>query len=151
MADVHAHSACVNAWMDRATRGLASEWLLRAFEHGFAVLWHRARQTLGDVTLTAIMDRVLYTAVERFPLLASLEIQATGIKCENLVASAGSLDRDQLAEGIRFVMTQFLTILGNLTSGILAPALHAELSKVGPSERGTPARRGDDTRKRVKT
>ena len=144
MGGDHAHSACVNAWMDRAARGLAPERLLRAFEQGFAVLWQCARQTLGDVTLTAIMDRVLYTAVEQFPLLASLEIQATGIKCEELVASAGRLDRDQLAEGIRFVMTQFLTILGNLTSEILTLALHAELSKVGPNELGTSTRRGED-------
>ena len=145
MADDHAHSVCVNAWMDRATRGLPPELLLRAFEQGFAVLWQRAHLTLGDVTLTAIMDRVLYLAVEQFPLLALLEIQATGIKCEELVASAGRLDRDQLAEGIQFVMTQFLTILGNLTSEILTPALHGELSKVGPSELGAPARQGEDT------
>jgi len=143
MAD--AHTACVNAWMERAARGLAPERLLRAFEQGFAVLWQRARQTLGDVTLLAIMDRVLYIAVEQFPLLAPLGIDAAGIKCEELVVSTGGLDRDQLTEGIRFVMTQFLTILGNLTSEILTPALHSELSKVGPSELGTPARRGEDT------
>jgi len=145
MADDHAHSACVNAWMDRATRGLPPERVLRAFEQGFAVLWQRACQTLGDVTLTAIMDRVLYIAVEQFPLLASVEIQTAGIKCEDLVANASRLDRDLLAEGIRFVMTQFLTILGNLTSEILTPALHGELSKVGPSELGAPDRRGEDT------
>jgi hypothetical protein len=142
MADEHDHGACVNAWMKRATRGLPPERLLRAFEQGFAVLWRRAYQTLGDVTLTAIMERVLFIAVEQFPLLASLEIQPTGIRCEGLLANAGSLHRDQLAKGIRFVMTEFLTVLGNLTAEILTPALHSELSKVGPNELGTSARKG---------
>jgi len=144
-ADEHGHNACVDAWMERAAQGLTPEPLLRAFERGFAVLWRRAHQTLGDVTLTAIMDRVLYTAAEQFPLLAPLAIEATGIKCEELVASAGGMDRDQLAEGIRFVMTQFLSILGSLTSEILTPALHSELSKIGPDKLGTPAHKGEDT------
>lgn len=142
MAEEHDHGACVNAWMKRATRGLPPGRLLRAFEQGFAVVWRRAYQTLGDVTLTAIMERVLFTAAEQFPLLASLEIQPSGIRCEGLLANAGRLDRDQLAKGIRFVMTEFLTVLGNLTAEILTPALHSELSKVRPNEPGTSARKG---------
>jgi hypothetical protein len=39
-------------------------------------------------------------------------------------------------------MTEFLTVLGNLTAEILTPALHSELSKVGSNELGTSARKG---------
>jgi len=126
-----AHSAFVRTWMER-TRGLPSQQLLRAFEQGFRVMWGRAHQTLGNVTLTAIVDRVLYVAAERYPMLASLKLEEGGIHCQDLHQRAGSLERDQLAEGVRFVLVEFLTVLGNLTAEILTPALHAALAKVAP-------------------
>lgn len=136
MVDENDHSACVDAWMEGAAKGLPPERLLRLFEEGFGVLWRRAHQTLGEVTLTAIVDRVLSTATEQFPHLAPLKVEATGIRFEDLREHAASLQQDQLAEGIRFVLVEFLTILGNLTSDILTPALHSELLKVAPKERG---------------
>ena len=36
----------------------------------------------------------------------------------------------ELVEGIRFVLVEFLTVLGNLTAEILTPELHSELSNV---------------------
>ena len=122
--------------MERAAKDLSPERLLQLFEQGFAALWQRAHQTLGDVTLTAIVERVLYTAAEQFPFLSSLEIEASGIRCQELRERAGTLHRDQLAVGIRFVLVEFLTVLGSLTAEILSPALHSELSKVAPEDRG---------------
>jgi hypothetical protein len=129
MADDYDHRACVNAWMDRVTKDLPPERLLNAFEHGFAALWRRAHQTLGDVTLTAIVDRVLFTAAEQYPFVASLKIEATGLRSHELDERAGSLQRDEVVEGVRFVLVEVLTVLGNLTAEILTPALHEELSK----------------------
>jgi hypothetical protein len=134
--DDNNHSACVDAWMERVGNDLPAAQLLQAFEHGFAAVWRRAHQTLGDVTLTAIADRVLYTAAETFPFLSSLKIQPTGLECDGLHEHAGSLHRDQLASGLRFVLVEFLTVLGNLTAEILTPALHAQLSNAAPGERG---------------
>lgn len=128
------HSACVDAWLERAGTGLPAERLVLLFEQGFAALWRRAYQTLGDVTLTAILDRVLYTATEQYPLLSALEIDLTGLRCQALRARAASLAADQLAEGTRFMLVEFLTVLGNLTAEILTPALHSELSNVDGSE-----------------
>jgi hypothetical protein len=129
------HSTCVDAWIERAAKGLPPALLIQVFEDGFGMLWRRAHQTLGDVTLTAIVDRVLYTAAEQFPHLASLKVEATGVRFRELHEHASSLHHDQLAEGIRFVLVEFLTVLGNLTSDILTPALHAELSKVAHGKR----------------
>jgi hypothetical protein len=95
-------------------------------------MWVRAHQTLGNVTLSAIVDRVLYVAAEKYPILAALELTESGIHCQGLHQRAGMLDRGELAEGVRFVMVEFLTVLGNLTAEILTPALHAALSKVAP-------------------
>jgi hypothetical protein len=122
--------------MDRVAKGLPPEPLIQVFEQGFAAVWRRAQRTLGDVTLMAIADRVLHTAAEQFPSFSALEVDATGLQCKELRERGGGLQHDQLAEGMRFVLVAFLTVLGNLTADVLTPALHSELSNVAPEERG---------------
>ncbi len=132
--DHHDHSACVNAWMERLTTGLPPDRWIHAFDRAFAVLWRRASQTLGEVTLRAILDRVLYNATEHFAILSHLEVGATGLSCAELQEHASSVSAESLADGIRYVMVEFLTLLGNLTAQILTPALHAELSSLSRDE-----------------
>ncbi len=150
MVDAHKHGACVSAWMERAANGLPPERLLPAFEQGFAAVWGRANRTLADVTLMAILDRVLYVAAEQYPFLSVLKVEANGLRCQELQARAESVEPDQLAQGIRFVLVEFLTVLGNLTAEILTPALHAELLKVVPSE-GSPDERGSRSEPEIET
>jgi hypothetical protein len=132
--DGNDHRARVDAWMERAAKEAPPGGLFDAFESAFGAMWRRARVTLGDVTLMAILDRVLYTAAERFPLLSPLEMDATGLRSDKFRQRADSLHRDQLGEGIRFILTEFLTVLGNLTAEVLTPALHAELAKVAAKD-----------------
>ncbi|WP_437908775.1 hypothetical protein WME95_13330 [Sorangium sp. So ce327] len=122
--------------MERTAEGLPAERLIQVFERAFAALWRRALVTLGEVTLGAIVDRVLYNASERYTMFSSLRVESTGLCCETLHERAGGLRRDQLAEGIRFIMIEFLVVLGNLTAEILTPALHAELSNIAREEMG---------------
>ncbi|WP_437718475.1 hypothetical protein WMF45_19820 [Sorangium sp. So ce448] len=136
MRDANEHSACVDAWMDRAARGAPPDRLIQLFERAFNALWWRAHVTLGEVTLGAIVDRVLYYASERSPVLSSLRMESAGIWCVELQERAGGVRRDQIEEGLRFILVEFLTVLGNLTAEILTPALHAELSRVAQEEAG---------------
>jgi hypothetical protein len=128
------HDACVSAWMRRAAKDLPSDRLVQAFEEAFGALWRRAHQTLGDITLTAIVDRVLYSGAERFPVLSALEVDATGLRCEKLRANARDVPPEQLVGALRFMLIEFLTVLGNLTADILTPALHSTLDRVGSDE-----------------
>lgn len=146
MAAENEHSACVNSWMAWCAQGLPAARLLRAFDAAFAVVWRRAHQTLGDVTLTAIADRVLYVAAEKYPVFASLEVDAKGLRCEELHQRADSLRNEQLAEGVQFILVEFLTVLGNLTDDILTPALHGELSKIAPASDDSVENRPADER-----
>ena len=122
------HGACVNAWMERGVSGSPPDRMLHAFEETFAAMWRRAQMTLGDVTLAAIVDRVVHAARERHPALAPLQVEATGLRCDGLRQRAASLQGSQLEEGVRFVLVEFLTVLGDLTDEILTPALHDQLS-----------------------
>lgn len=131
MAEEDKHSATVDAWLQHAGEDASVERLLQIFEEGFEAVWRRAHRTLGEVTLTAIADRVLCTASERFPDLSVLRIEHTGLYYGDLRAQVATLDRAQLLPAIRFVLVEFLSVLGALTAEILSPALHAELAKLG--------------------
>lgn len=131
------HEAAVTTWFDRVARDRSVDALIRAFDHAFAALWQRSHLTLGEVTLFAIVDRVVGTATEQYPFLASLELDSSGLHCRDL-ASCEGLRLEQVTAALRFVLVEFLTVLGNLTAQILTPALHAELSKgVTPQEPGS--------------
>jgi hypothetical protein len=155
LSDTSDHSASVDAWMQRAATDTRPEQLIQAFERGFAALWKRAQLTLGDVTLTAIVDRVLWNAAERYPFLSTLEVDTNGLQCRELRPNA---PQDRLAEGIRFVLLEFLTVLGTLTAEILTPALHAALSDVAleasgaaqPKSEGEPGNQARRDGKRAK-
>jgi len=123
------HDACVTAWMKAAARldpGQRSQF----FEQALGVLWKRAHRTLGDVTLMAIVGRVLHDAAERFPLFGALTVEASGFKCEALRDRAPDADPRELADGMQFVLVEYLTVLGSLTADVMTPALHSEISKL---------------------
>jgi hypothetical protein len=131
MPDDGSHERCVDAWLARVASGVDRDAHVDLLEAALAALWARANVTLGEVTLTAIVDRVLYNAGERFPALASLELDDTGeISCEGLRAAPEEAPADTLREAMRFALVELLTVLGNLTADILTPELHAELAKV---------------------
>ena len=120
------HSAAVTAWLAHgADRDAPS--LLRGLESALRALWSRAQPTLGEVTLVAILDRVFYDTGDRFPGLQKLAAGFGGIEFESLRRGTDSLTVAQLVPWIRFVLEEFLTVLGNLTAEILSPALHAAL------------------------
>lgn len=140
MMDRNEHGEHVDAWLRAAPRPLALEEQLRRFERALSAVLARANQTLGEVTLLAILDRVLYVAAEQFPLIAELEVQATCVSCRRLLLRTRELSAQQAELAIRFVLVEFLTVLGNLTAEILSPALHRELaSEVGHSRDGDSA------------
>jgi hypothetical protein len=134
MASDDAHAALVNAWLERAGKERPPEELVELCSDGLAALWRRAHQTLGDVTLTAIVDRVLFTATEQFPFLSSLTLEEGGMRCDALREHARDVDREQLLDGIRFILVELLTLLGTLTGEILSAPLHAELWMVRADE-----------------
>lgn len=135
MSNQDEHGAQIDAWLARqAPPTMTAERLIALLAEGFDVLWNRAFLTLGDVTLTAIGERVLLRSAERQPLLAGLTVGPTGLNCEVLVLGAASLDVTELRNGIRSVLVEFLTIVCRLTAGVLTPALYSELARTATGE-----------------
>jgi hypothetical protein len=126
--DEHEHRARVEAWRARMGGAPAPGALVAAFERAFRAVWARANVTLGDVTLTAIGDRVLSEVGERYPILRVLRLETSGVSCEDLARDARSLDRPELLdEAVQFALVELLTVLGRLTGEVLTPMLHAAL------------------------
>jgi hypothetical protein len=136
------HAGYVDAWLDGAATTPAPAQLITLFERALGALWQRTEVTLGEVTLTAIVDRVLYTASEQHPFLSTLTVEGAGISFDGLRAH-GAHDTN-LREALRLVLVEFLTVLGHLTDEILTPALHAELSGVALEGPGAVGGSDDD-------
>jgi len=129
MADDGVHIKFVREWMKHASR-VSPDQLAELFEKAMSALWNRTYSALGDITVAAIVDRVLYNATEKYSILGSLKLGAKGVDFTEFREQAGSLHDGELREAIQFVFVELLTVVGNLTAEILTPALHTELSSV---------------------
>ncbi len=145
------HAACVAAWFGRTAKGLPSARLVDLLERACEALWARVRSTLGDVTMGAIVDRVVHEAAGQFAPFGALEVGPAGVGFAGLRARAEGLSEGELGGGVRLLLADLLRVLGHLTAEVLTPALHATLTAVtsgpdappGESARGgvEPARR----------
>ena len=148
MRDEAQHKARVDGWVERTAAGAAPAVRVKLFDEALSALWTRTLTTLGEVTLTAIADRVLSNASEKFPVFAALTVQPTaGIQARALLEHLDATDEAELEGGIRFVLVEFLSVLGTLTAEILTPELHDELSRVGHAEATLLARGVTDSAK----
>lgn len=124
------HSEIVEAWRQGWAGTLPAPILTDTYERALDALWRRAHLSLGEVTLMAIVDRVLYQGIERFPHLAMLRVETSGVHFGELRPTVDALDVALLEESLVFVVVELLRVLGTLTGEILTPGLHAELLKV---------------------
>ena len=133
------HLAHVDAWLQEWTPDATAQQLVDLLQRALIAMWHAAKVTLGEVTLTAIVDRVLFNASEHHPFVTIAKLEGTAMGFE--VRQSGDIQNVQrLREVVRFVVVEFLTVLGNLTDEILTPKLFVALTSVGdrePKDRST--------------
>src|ERR1700685_3959728 len=95
--DEGSHAASVEAWLHRGTKGSTGPTtaeLISLLERALGALWQRAEVTRGQVTIAAIVDRVIYTAAEKYPFLSPLKIEHSGITCDGLRAQRHAHDSE---------------------------------------------------------
>jgi hypothetical protein len=130
MPERNIHNDIVRAWRDGRAGPLSQQGLVDLYEHALDALWSRAHQSLGEITLMAIMERVLHSGAERFPHLAALKVETSGVHFAELRQTAQSLDVALLDESLEGLVVELLRVFGTLTGEILTPGLHAALRKV---------------------
>jgi hypothetical protein len=127
------HAVEVDAWLARALSDRSSDGLVQQFGKTLHALWARTQPKLGEVTLSAIAERVLYNASERFTFFSTMTVESPkGIQIADLADRIAHVPEAEQIAGIRFLLVELLTVLGNLTAEILTPELHAELLRGAP-------------------
>ena len=129
--DETSHAACVRAWREDNARDLSPEAKRALFERALRAIWQRAHRTLGEVTLGAIVDRVLHDVREEFPLMSAVEVDAAGVRLGDLQQHE---QLERLDDAMDRTLVGLLTLIGNLTADILTPGLHAALRAVSPRD-----------------
>jgi hypothetical protein len=96
----------------------------------------RTRASLGEVTLTAIFQRVLETTRRLHPSItdpAFMKGNAWTLPGTDTIAIAIATRPEELARATRHVIIELLSVLGRLTGEALTPVLYAELDRTDPS------------------
>lgn len=124
------HRDVVTAWRDGRAGPLSPQALVDLYERALDALWRRAHLSLGEITLMAIVERVLHDGTERFPHLAALKTGTSGVHCGELRQAANAVEVALLDESLAFLLCELLRVLGTLTGEVLTPGLHAALRKV---------------------
>jgi hypothetical protein len=136
--DTEHHAVAIERWLDAAGDELSTPDLISLFERALATLWERANRTLGEITLAAIVDRVLHVASEQYPFVSISKGEGEPIRFDARPLGAVQHDK-RLREVICFVLTELVAVLGSLTGEILTPGLLAALANVEPRPRATVA------------
>jgi hypothetical protein len=132
MAADRENTACVNAWMAGVPAAPPIE-VIAALEQGFTALWRCSCPPIAAPALSAVITQVLRDGATRFPALAYASTAGgAGIRVEELRAHARPQDAQQLREGTRYVLEQFIDIVGKMNHGALMPALRVALDEHVP-------------------
>jgi hypothetical protein len=123
------HSEQVAAWIDWSTSGLKKQHLAEHFEKTILALLNRAQPSVSDLTLAAILERVLYNSTEQFPLLQFIQIINGRWTLDPIQKKLENFDEIEIKKAFHYLITEFLFIIGNLTGEQLTPILHKELQK----------------------
>ena len=137
--DEPSHEAVVDAWLARSIDHDSSVEIVRLFHAALDAVWNRAVTILGPVTLTAIAERVLHNATERYSFLSVIDRRSNSDRRsggdarwmerlyeERLV----TVPQAALIGGLRYGLIELFTVIGALTAEVLRDELHAALEAV---------------------
>ncbi len=121
------HAIQVDAWIEKSVNGLSQAAQAQIFKDAVEVIEKRILATLSAITWNAILDRALIRSAQSFPLLSGIKIQLGGISIDGLLLNLQDQKANQVIEAFRFLLIEILTIVGNLTAGVLTEPLYREL------------------------
>ena len=124
------HAKQVDLWIEKSVRVLSQSAQAQIFGDAVGVFEKRILVTLSSITWNAILDRALSQSTQSFPLLSGIKIQLGGITIEGLLPKLQKDKANQVIEAFRYFLIELLTIVGNLTAGVLTEPLYRELSRV---------------------
>jgi hypothetical protein len=128
--DEPSHTVAVDAWLALSIGNSSPDEIVCLFHTAFEALWSQAITALGSITLSAIAERVVHNATERYAFLSAINLRPNGNTRwkDQLHAHLALVPRTELIEGLRFGMIELLAVIGTLTAEILSEELHSALA-----------------------
>lgn len=128
--------------MEQHVKGLSPEQLVQLYAEAILALRKRILFTLSEVTITAILDRVLHESQQEYPLLSELKTSTDGIETSDLLSKLDGHSSAEIIEAFQFLIAELVGVLERLTAGLLNKPLYQELSRLGGRQR--PSRGSSD-------
>lgn len=130
------HITVVDLWLKSLPQSLDAPAYIDAFQSALTAMHAKVNKTLGEITLRAIIDRVVHVCSEEYPFLSLIRILPDGgARCDELRRQVSALLPDELQQGTRHVLIELLTVIGTLTAELLTVELHdALLTSVAPGD-----------------
>jgi hypothetical protein len=129
------HSSKVEAWIKSTTVGLSSQELINHFETTFDKLWEQSSNKISEVTLSAVMDRAIFTSSDTHKFMLELKLGPSGIRWDEFREKTTELNRNELKRAFTSLITQFIVISSNITGGILTDTLYKTLLNIKPKKK----------------
>jgi hypothetical protein len=123
--------AFVESWLQRRARTSSASLLA---EEALAAVWGRAQRSLAESGLQALARNALDAAAKEFPLLADARVAQHGFE----LGAAAEGPPAELLAALGGLLVELLSLVEDTSGAILAPALEAELLRVGGSRRTPP-------------
>ena len=124
------HSQSVQAWLKSAQTGLSSEELIDLFGLALSSVWTCAREIVSDITLLAVLDRVVAIAQEDYAWVPGIPLKANHPDLSALRTGAAGVNRKETLELVEFLLTEFIAIQGAMTAEVLTPRVNGALRTV---------------------
>ena len=129
------HSETIETWIQKSTGKLSSQNLSEFLELAINDIILKAQTSISEVTVLAILERVLYNSAERYSLLREVKIENDKLQFAMLHPSYKSYSNSEIREAFHYLITEFLFIIGNLTGEQLTPIMHDELKLIKKKKR----------------
>lgn len=124
------HMKVVDEWIAESIKDVAPELQVEIFKNAINSLQQRTVVTLSSVTWNAILDRVLAKTQQKFPQLSEFKIETGRILVDLKAYDCKNQNPEHTAEAFQFFLIELLTIMDNLTSGILTEPLFGVLTQL---------------------
>ena len=118
------HRAFVESWLARRVRGGDVRVLA---DEALGAVWSRARRGLAGLTLQALGRAARDAAARELPLLSDVTVGPEGFSLEGIPPAPP----DELRAALGGLLIELLSVVESTTGDILAPALQAELLRIG--------------------
>jgi hypothetical protein len=129
------HSSKVETWVNSTTVGLSSTELINHFETTLNKLWEKSSHQISEVTLSAVMDRAIFTSSETHKFMLELKLGPSGIRWDEFREKTTDLNRNELKRAFTYLITEFIVIFSNITGGIITDTLYKTLLNIKPKKK----------------